>query len=128
MLKLAFAVLAGAAIGVGATQMLHAQAKPPAYLVTDITVTDDAKFKAWGERINPTFEKRGAKYLARGGQTMPVGGSSNGNELPKRAIVIVFDSLDKAKEWDSAEDVKSARAIDRGATFRSYIVEGVPAQ
>jgi len=46
MLKLAFAVLTGAALGVGATQMLHAQAKPPAYLVTDITVTDDAKFKA----------------------------------------------------------------------------------
>jgi uncharacterized protein (DUF1330 family) len=124
MLKLALAVLAGAALGAGATQMLHAQAKP-AYLVTDITVTDDAKFKAWGERINPTFEKRGAKYLARGGQTMAVGGSCNGNELPKRAIIIVFDSLDKAKEWDSAEDVKTARAIDRGATFRSWIVEGV---
>ena len=125
MLKLALAVLAGAALGAGATQMLHAQAKPPAYLVTDITVTDVANFKAWGERINPTFEKRGAKYLARGGQTMAVGGSCNGNELPKRAIIIVFDSLDKAKEWDSAEDVKTARAIDRGATFRSWIVEGV---
>ena len=75
--------------------------------------------------VNPTFEKRGAKYLARGGQTMAVGGSCNGNELPKRAIIIVFDSLDKAKEWDSAEDVKTARAIDRGATFRSWIVEGV---
>jgi len=69
-------------------------------LVTDITVTDDTKFKAWGERINPTFEKRGAKYVARDGHTMAVGGSSNGNELPKRAIVIVFDSLDKAKEWE----------------------------
>ena len=51
MLKLAFAVLAGAALGVSATQMLHAQAKPPAFLISDITVTDDAKFKAWGERI-----------------------------------------------------------------------------
>ena len=55
MLKLAFAVLAGAALGVGATQMLHAQAKPPAFLVSDTTVTDAAKFKAWGERINPTI-------------------------------------------------------------------------
>jgi uncharacterized protein (DUF1330 family) len=127
MVKLAFAVLAGAALGVGATQMLHAQAKPPAYLVTDITVTDDAKFKAWGERINPTFEKRGAKYLARGGQTMLVTGSSL-TESPKRTNIIVFDSFDKAKEWDSAEDTKAARAIDRGATFRSYIVEGLPVQ
>ena len=31
---------------------------------------------------------------------MAVGGSCNGNELPKRAIIIVFDSLDKAKEWE----------------------------
>ena len=57
MLKLALAVLAGAALGAGATQMLHAQAKPPAYLVTDITVTDDAKFKAWGERPRATKER-----------------------------------------------------------------------
>ena len=61
MLKLAFAVLAGAALGVGATQMLHAQAKPPAFLISDITVTDDAKFKAWGERISPTFPKHGGQ-------------------------------------------------------------------
>ena len=126
MLKLAFAVLTGAALGVGATQMLHAQAKPPAFLISDITVTDDAKFKAWGERISPTFPKHGGKYLARGGQTMPVTGATG--ELPKRAVVVKFESMDKAKEWDSAEDVKAARAIDRGATFRSYIVEGVPAQ
>ena len=61
MLKLAFAVLAGAAIGVGATQMLHAQAKPPAFLVSDTTVTD-AAFKAWGERINPSITKHGGKF------------------------------------------------------------------
>ena len=126
MLKLAFAVLTGAALGVGATQMLHAQAKPPAFLISDITVTDDAKFKAWGERINPTFPKHGGKYLARCGQTMPVTGATG--ELPKRAVVVMFESMVKAKDWDSAEDVKAARAIDRGATFRSYIVEGVPAQ
>jgi uncharacterized protein (DUF1330 family) len=127
MLKLAFAVLAGAAIGVGATQMLHAQAKPPAFLIADITVTDESKFKAWGERIGPTFAKHGGKYVARGGQTMLVTGSSL-TEAPKRAVVAQFESLDKAKEWDSSEDVKAARAIDRGATFRSYIVEGLPAQ
>ena len=126
MLKLAFAVLAGAALGVSATQMLHAQAKPPAFLISDITVTDDAKFKAWGERIGPTFPKHGGKYLARGGQTLPVTGG--GDYMPKRAVVVMFESMDKAKEWDSAEDVKAARAIDRGATFKSYIVEGLPAQ
>ena len=127
MLKLAFAVLAGAALGVGATQMLHAQAKPPAFLISDITVTNPDAFKAWGERISPTFPQFGGKYLARGGQTMKVAGTT-ADEPPKRAVVVMFESLDKAKAWDESDVVKAARAIDRGATFRSYVVEGVPAQ
>jgi hypothetical protein len=40
----------------------------------------------------------------------------------------MFENMDKAKAWDTAEDTKAARAIDRGATFRSYIVDGLPAQ
>ena len=75
MLKLAFAVLAGTVLGVGATQMLQAQAKSPAFLISDITVTNPEAFKAWGERISPTFAQFGGKYLARGGQTMKVTGS-----------------------------------------------------
>src|SRR3954468_23064188 len=123
MLKLLCATALGTVLGIGATQMLNAQAKPPAFLVSDITVTDDAKYKAWADRIGPTFTKAGAKYLAGGGQTIPV--ADGGDQLPKRAVVIQFESLDKAKAWDTSEEVKAARAIDRGATFNSYIVEGV---
>jgi uncharacterized protein (DUF1330 family) len=127
MLKLAFAVLAGAALGVGATQMLHAQAKPPAFLVSDTTVTDPAAFKAWGERINPLIAKHGGKFLARGNQTALVTGSAL-TEAPKAVNIIQFESMDKAKAWDTSDEVKAARAIDRGATFKSFFVEGVPAQ
>ena len=127
MLKLAFAVLAGAALGVGATQMLHAQAKPPAFLISDITVTDDAS------------SRRGASGLARhsrstAGSIWPEAvrrcrsPARRSRKPPSARSLRMFESLDKAKEWDSSEDVKAARAIDRGATFRSYIVEGLPAQ
>ena len=27
-------------------------------------------------------------------------------------VVVMFESLDKAKEWDAADEVKAARAID----------------
>jgi uncharacterized protein (DUF1330 family) len=127
MLKLAFAVLAGAAFGVGATQMLHAQAKPPAFLVSDTTITDQEKYAAWRDRINPTIAKHGGKYLARGSQTALVTGSAL-TEAPKAINIIQFESMDKAKAWDSSDKVKAARAIDRGATFNSFFVEGVPAQ
>ena len=47
-LKLAFAMLLGAALGIGANEMLHAQAKPPAYLISDITITNEAAYKRNG--------------------------------------------------------------------------------
>ena len=74
-LKLASAMLLGAAIGIGAIEMLHAQAKPPAYLIADITVNNETLFKEWADKINPTFAQSGAKYLVRGGQTIAIPGS-----------------------------------------------------
>ena len=58
-LKLAFAMLLGAALGIGAIEMLHAQAKPSAYLISDITVNNETLFKEWADKINPTFAQFG---------------------------------------------------------------------
>jgi uncharacterized protein (DUF1330 family) len=121
-LKLAFATLIGAALGGGAIQMLHAQTKPPAYLISDITITNEANYKEWADRIVPTFAQFGAKFLVRGGQTIAIGA----DEPPKRTTLIVFDSLDKAKAWNESDAVKPARSLpDRGAKIRSWVVEGV---
>jgi len=122
-LKLASALVLGVALGIGSSQLLQAQAKPPAYLVTELTISDQGKYKGWQERITPLIVKHGGKFLARAGQTSLVTGSSL-TEAPKAVTVIQFESLDKAKAWDAAEEVKAARAIDRGATFRSFFVEG----
>ena len=124
--KTTIAIALGAVLGAAGVTAINAQTKPPAFLVADITVTDEAKFKAWGERIGPTFPKHGGKYIARGGTVIPVTGSAL-TELPKRAVLVQFENLDKAKEWDASADAKAAREADggnRGATFRTYIVEG----
>ena len=76
-LKLAFAMLLGAALGIGAIEMLHAQAKPPAYLIADITVNNETLFKEWADKINPTFAQFGAKYLVRGGQSIAIPSSGS---------------------------------------------------
>ena len=100
-LKLAFAMLLGAALGIGANEMLHAQAKPPAYLISDITITNEAAYKEWADRIVPTFAQFGAKFLVRGGQTIAIGA------------------------WNESDAVKPARSLpDRGAKIRSWVVEG----
>ena len=121
-LKLASAMLFGAAICIGAIEILHAQAKPPAYLIADITVNNETLFKEWADKINPTFAQFGAKYLIRGGQAIAIPGSG---EPPKRTVLIVFESLEKAKAWNESDAVKQARSMpDRGAKFHSWLVEG----
>ncbi len=124
MTKLLCATALGVVLGIGATQMLNAQAKPPAFLVTELGITDQAKYAAWRDRINPTFAKYGGKFLARNAQGHAVIGSAL-TELPKSATLIQFESLDKFNAWNTSDEVKAARAIDRGATFRSYVVEGM---
>ena len=48
--KLTLAMLAGAAIGAAAVNGLHAQAKPPLYLVSEIDVTNP---EAYGKEYAP---------------------------------------------------------------------------
>jgi uncharacterized protein (DUF1330 family) len=121
-LQLASAMLLGAALGVGAIEMLHAQSKPPAYLISDITVTDEVGYKEYADKIIPTYAQFGAKFLVRAGQTIAIPGAG---EPPKRAIVVMFENLDKAKAWSESDAVKQTRPLrDRVAKLHAYLVEG----
>ena len=121
-LKLLSATLVGAALGIGAIEMLHAQAKPPAYLISDITIIDEAAYKEYSDKIVATYAQFGAKTLVRGGQTVALPGVG---EPPKRVVVAMFESLDKAKAWSESDAVKQTRPLrDRVAKIHAYLVEG----
>lgn len=120
----ALAVATGFGLGVAAVQGLHAQAKPPAYVVAEIDVTNEAAFL---KEFAPLAQKAlaagaGYKALARGGKTVTLSGAS-----PKSRIVINhFDNIDEAIKAYNSPAYKEARAIgDKYATFRTYAVEGV---
>src|SRR5262249_3607861 len=119
----AISVLAGVILGAAAIQGLHAQAKPPAYLISDVTVTDENGYKEYIEKFPATLVPFGGKFLVRAGQTASIPG---GGEPPKRPVVIVFESLEKAKAWSDSAAIKEIRPIrDRTAKIRSFLVEGV---
>src|SRR5476651_2121207 len=67
--KIAITLVAGAAIGGAAIQGLHAQAKPPVYLVTEIDVSNPA---AYGKDYAP---KAQASIKAAGGRQIAIGGA-----------------------------------------------------
>ena len=88
-------MLAGAAIGAAAVQTLHAQAKPPAFVITESAFKDqDGYMKEYVPAILKTVQAEGGKFLARGGKTMPLQGSPPA----PRVIVTQYESLDKVQE------------------------------
>ena len=121
--KVAIALVAGAAIGGAATQGLHAQAKPPAYVISEIDVTNqDAYAKEYVPLAQKALRDSGQKPLASGGKTAAISG-----EPPKSRIVLsVFENMDKAQAAYTSPAYMEARKIgDKYAKLRIFVVEGL---
>ena len=126
---IALTFLSGVGIGAVAVQSLHAQAKPPVYLVTEIDVTDPG---AYGTEYAPKVQ---ASVQAAGGRIIALGGAGGAGakfvtqvegQSPKRVVIQVWDSLQKMQTWRSSDDYRDARKIgDQYAKFRSYAVDAL---
>jgi uncharacterized protein (DUF1330 family) len=122
--KIAIALLAGAGLGAAAVQGLHAQAKPPAYVISEIDVTDkDAYAKEYVPLAVKALKESGQKQLVAGGKTAAISG-----EPPKSRIVLsVFENMEKAQAAYTSPAYLEARKIgDKYAKLRIFVVEGVP--
>ena len=63
------AMVVSAALGAAAVQTLHAQAKPPAYNVAEITIKDqDGYNKEYLPVITKALTDAGGKFIVRGGK------------------------------------------------------------
>jgi uncharacterized protein (DUF1330 family) len=122
-LTVGLSMLAGAVLGAGAIQGLHAQAKPAGYVIAEIDVKDQDGFLKEFAPVAVKALSAGAGYkaLARGGKTASLYG-----DPPKNRIVInAFESLDAAVAAYNSPEYKAAKAIgDKYATFRTFAVEG----
>jgi uncharacterized protein (DUF1330 family) len=122
--KFIFAMAIGSfALGAVAVQTLHAQAKPPAYVIGEISVKDEDGYK---KDFLPVAQKNiadnGGKYIAGGfNKTWLI----NGQPPANRVIVIQFENMDKVKAWQDAggRDVQE-KIGSKYATFRTFAVEG----
>jgi uncharacterized protein (DUF1330 family) len=118
------AMLAGFGLGAIAVQSLHAQGTPPVYYISEIEITDiDGYTKEYGPKVQGTVKAAGGRLLAAGQKVTAIEG-----EPPKsRAVVQVWDSLEKIQAWRNSAEYKENRKIgDKYAKFRSYAVEGLP--
>jgi uncharacterized protein (DUF1330 family) len=124
-IALGITLLTGVAIGATAIQGLHAQGKPQAIVVVDISeITDPDGFKVIpaSPATSPAgVAAQGGHYLARTDKITAFDGTP-----PKRFIVIAFDSEEKAKAWNNSASQNEINAIRAKTTkSRSFIVEAM---
>lgn len=117
-----FPWIAGVAIAAAMVTNVHAQAKPPAYVVVEYEVIDPV---GWKQYTDGTRALRGpGRFLVRGAQGVPRAG-----EPPKRIAIIVFPDMETAEAHDASPGYTALKANrDKSAKWRSYVVEGLPTQ
>ena len=115
------AMLAGAALGATAINGLHAQTKPGAYVVVDISeVSNPDLFKTLLPKAGPAMSAFAGQFVIRTEKITALDGTA-----PKRFIVIAFDSAEKAKAWnDSAAQMEVNDIRIKSTKSRSFIVDG----
>jgi uncharacterized protein (DUF1330 family) len=122
--KIAIALVAGVALGAAAVQGLHAQAKPKAYVVTELEPLDTAVIGTYVPKVLAAQKAAGARPLGTaGGKIVALEGTA-----PKRVAITEYDNLEKAeafyksKAWTdlASERDKAVKVIKR------YAVEVVP--
>jgi uncharacterized protein (DUF1330 family) len=121
-IALGLAMLAGAAFGGVAVNELSAQNKAPgAYAVIDISeISSPDVFKTLLPKTGPSMDAFGGKNVILTENIVGLDGSR-----PKRFVVIAFDSMDKAKAWDSSPAQKEITGIRTKSTkSRAFIADG----
>jgi uncharacterized protein (DUF1330 family) len=113
-------MLASAGLGAAALQGLHAQAKPPAYVITEVDIIDEAGFKEFSPKVAKTVEASGGKYLTRGGQIIALEGTA-----PKRFVLSVFPSVEAAQAWRKSAGWNELTPLrEKAVKTRAFIAEG----
>lgn len=88
-----------------------------AYWIAHVTVTDPEQYKGYMQAAPAAFQKFGAKFLARGGESLCLEGEDH-----ERNVVIEFDSLERAKACYHSLEYQAAKAKRDGACHANVII------
>jgi uncharacterized protein (DUF1330 family) len=112
---------AGIALGAAVIQTLHAQAKPPVYMVAINEVSNQEGYtKEYVPPAQKSVKDHGGVYVAAGPGTQVTG------NLPNGPVVIVrWESMEALERWRNAPDFQAALKI--GEKYAKYNIIAVEA-
>jgi uncharacterized protein (DUF1330 family) len=115
-------MLAGAAGAAAAMQTLHAQAKPPVFMIAINEVRDqDGYTKEYVPPAQKSVKDHGGVYVAAGPGTRVAG------NLPSGPVVILrWESMEALQAWHNSPDFQAALKLgEKYAKFNIIAVNGV---
>ncbi len=93
-----------------------------AYVIVDIDVKDTTVYKEYIGLAPATVASYGGKYLARAGRTEKL----EGEWVPKRLVILEFESLDRAKAWLNSPEYAPIKKLRHQAAVSNMVaIEGV---
>lgn len=84
----------------------------PAYVVANIEVTDPAGYEEYRKGVAATIQQYGGRFLVRGGATELLEGSF----VPKRIVILEFESVERAKQWYDSPEYRPLLALRKRAS------------
>jgi uncharacterized protein (DUF1330 family) len=94
---------------------------PAAYIIAEVTVTNEEQMKLYREWSTRAMQEFGAEVLVRGGRVEPLEGDWN----PQRVVVLKFKDIATAQAYYHSETYTRARKEREGAgSIRMFAVEG----
>jgi uncharacterized protein (DUF1330 family) len=124
--KLILIAVLAATVGFAAATAIHArQMKTPAgYIISEVEVNDPATFQKYADKVPETLAPFKGHFLVRGGKAVALEG-----DAPKRIVVIAFESLEQARNFENSAAYSAIRPIRISSTkSRVLMVEGTPPQ
>ena len=93
-----------------------------AYVITEIDITDPVGYEEYRKLGPPAVAAYGGRFVARGGAVEVL----EGGWVPKRVVVLEFESMERAKEWWNSKEYSTAKQVrHKTAVTNMIVVEGV---
>lgn len=93
-----------------------------AYVIVEVAVNDPVTYEDYKRQTPASVVKYGGRFLVRGGRAETL----EGDWVPKRIVVVEFESMEQAKKWWASPEYAPVKAIrQRTAETRMIVVDGV---
>jgi uncharacterized protein (DUF1330 family) len=117
-----FLIASGAILGGAIVHTLHAQAKPPVYM---IAINEISNPEGYSKQYLPTAQKtikdHGGIYVAAGPGTRIDGSFPRG-----RVVILRWESMEALQAWRHSPEYEAIRKVGEGfAKYNVVAVEGV---